>query len=149
MMNGSMLVAVNAGDAAAWATAVGTLFLATAAVGVAWWSHRNELEQQRLRAWEAARDRTITDLDETRRLLVIIIHRPDSLDSADLFGTVVHALAWHTALVDPDRAADMLVRWKRDGSGRDELDEIIEILVRKMTYLRQLEPLGPLLLDSI
>ena len=52
----------------------------------------------------------ITDLDETRRLLVIAIQRPTSLVSDDLFGTIVHALVKHAHLMDAWDSTPRLAR---------------------------------------
>src|SRR5947209_4887507 len=99
------MIAMTNIEWATWGAAIGTFLAALAAVGTAWWSHRNEQARDRLRRWETSRDQMITDLDETRRLLVIAIQRPTSLVSDDLFGTIVHALVKHAHLMDAKRAA--------------------------------------------
>ena len=131
-------------ELATWAAALGTFAAAVAAVGTAWWSHRNEVARDERRDWERARDQAITDADETRRLLVIVISRRDALDNAELFGTIVHALDKHSRLLGARPAADLLVRWQRDGSELSTLEELIDKLTEQLQALRNATPLGQL-----
>ena len=129
-ITGVNIVVRGVSDAAAWATAIGTFALALATVGTVWWSRRKE-----------RRDRTITDLDETRRLLIVVRHHPEALASAELFGTMVNALAWHSRVLKPDRAADLLGRFRDDNmTGLDEIEGLIERLNRQLERLKALPP---------
>jgi hypothetical protein len=125
---------------ATWAAAAGTFAAALAAVGIAVWSHRKEVRQHKLRAWEADRDRAIEDADETRRLLIVIMEEPRALNEADLFGTIVHALVWHSRLEDPERAAQLLVRWRAGEGVREELESHVATLSVRIAALRAAEP---------
>jgi hypothetical protein len=115
---------------ATWAAAAGTFAAALAAVGIAVWSHRKEVRQHALRAWEADRDRAIEDLDETRRLLIVIMEESRALNEADLFGTIVHALGRHSRLERPARAAQLLVRWRAGEGGSRSLAISADVFAR-------------------
>ena len=129
-ITGVNIVVHGVSDAAAWATAIGTLALALATVGTALWSRRKE-----------RRDKTITDLDETRRLLIVVRHHPEALASAELFGTMVNALAWHSRVLEPDRAADLLARFLNDNmTGLAEIEGLIDRLNQELGRLKALPP---------
>jgi hypothetical protein len=86
----------------------------------------------------------ITDLDETRRLLVVAIWRPSALSSDERFGTLVHALDKHSHLMDAQVAADMLTRYHGSRSGLDELERLVNTIDQKLERLGSLPMLAPL-----
>jgi hypothetical protein len=45
-----------------------------------------------VRVWEALRDQVVTDLDETRRLVLTVIYGRDALEGPILFGTILQGL---------------------------------------------------------
>jgi hypothetical protein len=133
------IVNVHTGsDAAEWLAAIGTVAATFAAVLIAVWSQHGA----KVLDWERERDRLIRDYDETRRLLVMVIHRSDALQSPDLFGSLVHALAWHSWLIDAERAAELLNNYYRDRSSRDELDQLVNDMTERLDYTRGLRPLA-------
>jgi hypothetical protein len=129
---------------ATWAAAVGSIAAAAIALGIALWSHRNELNRDETRRWEAERDRQITDLDETRRLLQAVMRRRDLLQDPILFGTLVNAIAKHAHLMEVRHASDMLDRWYGSESGLDRLEELVSTIDARIVALGAAPVLSPL-----
>ena len=95
--------AVQWGDVGGWVAGIATF----AAVVVALWLARQSRR-------DATLDAERRDLDETRRLLVIVLAL-QTLPSAEFIGTVAHAVAKHLKLAELENAFDALVvavgRW--------------------------------------
>jgi hypothetical protein len=122
---------------ATWATAIGTVAAAVAAVGIALWSHRIEVQRDEIREFRAARDREITDLDETRRLLTVMLVRRPVLADPVLFGTIVHALVKHSGLIgEVDRAASLLQDYFSTDSNRRDFEELVAIIDKRLVELK-------------
>jgi hypothetical protein len=139
------MVAMTNTELATWAAAAGTFAAAVVAVWIALWSHRNEVRRDVEREWRLRRDRAVTDLDETRRLVMTAIHRRDVLNDSLLFGTILHAIVHHSQLItDATRAEQMLRGWLHDTSGLDTLEKLEATLTERMELLR-MAPLRSLL----
>jgi hypothetical protein len=115
---------------AGWVTGVGTIFLGVVAIVVPWIQRMKDLNDRKkeaadrendraVEAWEAERARMMTDLDETRRLLLMGIHYPEAFHDPTLFGSLINAIAYHSWLASPQYAADLLARYRDDGSSLD------------------------------
>jgi hypothetical protein len=125
---------------ATWAAAVGTFVAAVAAVGIAIGTGFNERRRDREREWRARRDQIVTDIDETRRLLIAVTYRRQALGDPVLFGTIVHSLAKHSHLMDIERAAQLLDQWGGSESSLDEMEKLIRQLDTLHKHFTDLKP---------
>jgi hypothetical protein len=120
--------AIQWGDAGEWVAAIATVIALFIALYV-------PSRQRRIEREDAARDAEHRDLDETRRLLFIALDASAAgVASADLSGTLAHALARHSELLPADEATTLMAML-RSGRGADEVNHLIAMIDARLRAL--------------
>ncbi len=126
------------GTVGEWVAGLATV---TAVFVALWLPHRERRLEQRRREWESR----AKDLDETRRVAIMLRLRPRNFFLGENFGqiaavaTVLNAVEHHSGLLTRPQVLDLADRIISSTATKD-LDELIDELTRRLTDLEARPP---------
>lgn len=114
-----------------WIGAGGSIVAAVAALWIAWWGWERA-EKHRGADAEAVRESDRRkDLDETRRI-ALTAHLQGNASPPEVVATVVNALVYHSKIVRPDEAQQMLNRLRSTENLAPVLQQLINSICKEL-----------------
>lgn len=116
-----------------WMGAAGSIVAAVAALWIAWWGWERAEKLRAADAEAARRAQVRRDLDETRRIALTAhsIRGPQGY-SPEVIATVVNALAYHSEIVTPNVAHEVLTQFQSGGDQQRVIEQLIDMLCREL-----------------